>query len=144
MKILAVFLCIATIAVFGQNEKPFRIGIAGLTHDHVNWIMNRADDGDLEITGIAEPDKALADRYIKKFNLPPSIWYATLDEMLSKTKPEAVSAFGSTFDHLAVVQACAPRKIHVMVEKPLAVSVDHARQMAAIARQHGIHLITNY
>ena len=31
-----------------------------------------------------------------------------------------------------------------MVEKPLAVSLDHARKMAALARQHGIWLLTNY
>jgi predicted dehydrogenase len=144
MKRRVALLFLLPLLASAQPAKPFRIGIAGLTHDHVNWIMNRADDGDLEITGIAEPNKALADRYLKKFNLPASLWYPSLAEMLSKTKPEAVSAFGSTFDHLAVVQACAPRKIHVMVEKPLAVSFDHALQIMALAREHGIHVITNY
>lgn len=144
MKILLAILLICPITVFSQPEKPFRIGIAGLTHDHVNWIMNRADDGDIEITGIAEPNKELAERYLKKFNLSATLWYASLDEMLSKTKPEAVSAFGSTYDHLAVVQACASKKIHVMVEKPLAVSMDHAKQIDALAEKHQIHVITNY
>ena len=144
MKILIALLVIAPLTVLSQTEKPFKIGIAGLTHDHVNWIMNRADDGDIEITGIAEPNKALADRYLKKFNLPASLWYPSLDDMLAKTKPEAVSAFGSTYDHLAVVQACAPKNIHVMVEKPLAVSMDHAIQIRALAQKHNIHVITNY
>jgi predicted dehydrogenase len=45
---------------------------------------------------------------------------------------------------LEVVQIAAPRGIHVMVEKPLAVSLKHARKMAALARKHGIHLLTNY
>ncbi len=31
-----------------------------------------------------------------------------------------------------------------MVEKPLAVSMQHAARMDSLARQHGIHLITNY
>jgi predicted dehydrogenase len=31
-----------------------------------------------------------------------------------------------------------------MVEKPLAVSVEHARKMQALAEKHGIHLLTNY
>jgi predicted dehydrogenase len=55
-----------------------------------------------------------------------------------------VCAFGPIYDHLRVVEACAPRKIHVMVEKPLAVSLAHAEIMAALARAHGIELITNY
>ncbi|MDQ2695568.1 MAG: Gfo/Idh/MocA family oxidoreductase, partial [Pseudomonadota bacterium] len=70
--------------------------------------------------------------------------HARLEEMLDRAKPEAVLAFGPIYDHLAVVQACAPRGIHVMVEKPLAVNLFHAREMAALARQHGIHLLTNY
>jgi predicted dehydrogenase len=53
-------------------------------------------------------------------------------------------AFGSIFDHCAVVEACAPRGVHVMVEKPLAVNPAHADRMATLARQHGIHLLTNY
>jgi predicted dehydrogenase len=46
--------------------------------------------------------------------------------MLEAVKPTAVLAFGSIYDHLAVVEACAPRGIHVMVEKPLAASLEHA------------------
>jgi predicted dehydrogenase len=43
-----------------------------------------------------------------------------------------------------VVEACAPRHIHVMMEKPLAVSVDHARAMRDAASRAGIHVIVNY
>lgn len=124
--------------------KPFRIGIAGLSHSHVHWLLNRADDGDLEIVGIAEPNREMAERYLKQYHLSPDILYPTLEEMLRKTKPEAVTAFNSIYGHLEVVQACAPLKIHVMVEKPLAVSLDHARQMESLAKKHGIHLLTNY
>lgn len=123
---------------------PLRVGIAGLTHTHVHGILAQAKRGDIVIVGIAEANRALAERYLKQYGLPMSLVYPSLEEMLKKTKPEAVTAFGSIYEHLGVVQACAPRGIHVMVEKPLAVSVDHARQMAALARQYHIHLLTNY
>lgn len=124
--------------------KPLRIGIAGLTHDHVHGLLGRAKNGDIEIVGIAEPNRELADRYFKRYNLPSTIWYASLDEMLDKCKPEAVCVFNSIYEHLEVVKACAPRKIDVMVEKPMAVSLDHAKQMQALAIKYGIHLLTNY
>jgi predicted dehydrogenase len=73
-----------------------------------------------------------------------SIVYPTLEEMLEKTKPEAVTAFNSIYQHLEVVKACAPRGVHVMVEKPLSYSYDHAKQMEALVKKHGIHLLTNY
>lgn len=123
---------------------PLRVGVAGLTHSHVHWILGRPERGDIQLVGIAEPNKALAERFLKQHGLPMSLWFATIEEMISATRPEAVTAFGSIFEHLAVVKACAPRGIHVMVEKPLAVSVDHAKQMQALAKQYSIHLLTNY
>lgn len=128
----------------GQQTKPLRVGIAGLTHDHVHGILARAHDGDIEIVGIAERNHELAERYLKQYNLPLSLLYSSLDEMLDKCKPEAVCAFNSIYEHLEVVKACAPRKIHVMVEKPLAVSLDHAKQMQELALKYHIHLLTNY
>jgi predicted dehydrogenase len=143
MKVSSFFLGMLLIAN-GAHGVPLRIGVAGLTHSHVHWILGRPDRGDIQIVGIAEPNKELARRFLERHKLPMSLWYATLEEMIEKTKPEAVTAFGSIYDHLAVVKACAPLGIHVMVEKPLAVSLDHAKQMHTLAKQHNIHLLTNY
>lgn len=140
-----LFICLLFLSFKGTTQpKPFRIGIAGLTHSHVHWILGRAKTGDLEIVGIAEPNRALAERFLKQYNLPMSLVYPSLVEMLDKTKPEAVTAFNSIEEHLEVVRVCAPRKIHVMVEKPLAVSLEHAKEMESLATRHGIFLLTNY
>jgi predicted dehydrogenase len=146
-KSIFIILMLMLASVTGQSQqkvKPFRIGVAGLTHGHVGWILDRADDGDIEIVGIAEPDRVLAEQYCKKYNLPLTLLYSSVSEMLDKSKPEAVTGFSSTFDHLEIVKACAPRKIHVMVEKPLAVSLDHARQIQALAQKYSIYVLTNY
>jgi predicted dehydrogenase len=127
-----------------QSTKPFRIGIAGLTHTHVHWILERADDGDIEIVGIAEPNRELAERFLKQHNLPMSLVFSSLEEMVERTKPEAVTAFNSIDEHLQVVRVCAPRKVHVMVEKPLAISLVHAREMESLAKKFDIELLTNY
>ena len=137
------FFMFASIAI-SQTSKPLRVGIAGLTHDHVGGILNRAKDGDIEIVGVAEPNRELAEKYMTKYNLPFSLIYSSLDEMLDKCKPEAVTAFNSIYEHLEVVKACAPKGIHVMVEKPLAVSMAHAKEMQALATKYKIHLLTNY
>ena len=141
--LFAVFALLIVMA-YSQNTKPLRIGIAGLTHDHVGGLLSRAHDSDIQIVGIAEKNRELAERYLKKYNLPMNLVYSSLEEMLDKCKPEAVCAFNSIYEHLEVVKACAPRKIHVMVEKPLAVSVDHAKQMEILASRYNIHLLTNY
>ena len=141
---LLSLLFASAIQSSSQQAKPLRIGIAGLTHDHVRGLLGRARDSTIVIVGIAEPNHELGEKYMKQYNLPPGLLYTSLDEMLDKCKPEAVCAFNSIYEHLSVVQACAQRKIDVMVEKPLAVSVDHAKQMQALVKKHGIQLLTNY
>jgi predicted dehydrogenase len=64
--------------------------------------------------------------------------------MIRAKSPQAVLAFGTVYEHLEVVEKCAPKGIHVMVEKPLAVSLAHAKKMESLAKKHNIHLITNY
>lgn len=148
MRKVLIFLSLITLinspSLAQQSRKLFRVGVAGLTHGHVHWILNRAHDGDIEIVGIAESDRVLAEQLLNQYKLPLSLLHTSLEVMLEKTTPEAVTAFGNTFDHLAVVKACAPRGVHVMVEKPLAVSLDHAKQIQQLAAKHAVHVLTNY
>lgn len=143
-KVLTLLLLVLSNQVISRAQQPLRIGIAGLTHTHVHWILSGQDRSEFKIVGIAEPNRELALRYLKQYNLSEDLLFKSLDEMLSKAKPEAVTAFNSIAEHLEVVEKCAPRKIHVMVEKPLAVSLEDARKMEALARKHGIYLLTNY
>ncbi|WOK04411.1 Gfo/Idh/MocA family oxidoreductase [Imperialibacter roseus] len=143
--ILASIFTVVTLAAVAQPaKKPLKIGVAGLIHGHVGWVLNKAKAGDVEIVGIAESNKALAEKLSKQYGFSMSLVYPTLDEMLAKTKPEAVTAFNDIYGHMEVVEKCAPKGIHVMVEKPLAMSYDHARRMKALADKHKIFLVTNY
>ncbi|WP_460982037.1 Gfo/Idh/MocA family protein [Spirosoma fluminis] len=130
------------------SKKPLRIGVVGLVHTHVHGIFSKAyrqqNQTDIEIVGIAEPNRQLAERYAKQYGFSISLVYPSIAEMLEKTKPEAVTDFGRIVDHLQTVKICAPLGIHIMVEKPLAVSLDHAKQMQALAQKHKIQLLTNY
>lgn len=132
---------------FGQEDTksaPVRIAVIGLTHTHVHWILGRPKNNDIEIVAIVEPNLELAKRYVEEHNLSTDLLYDSIDTMLEEVTPDAVTAFGNIFDHLKVVQIFAPLGIHVMVEKPLAISLDHAIAMKDLATKHSIHLLTNY
>lgn len=129
---------------FSQQHDPVHIAVVGLTHSHVNQILRRQDKGDIKLVGIVEPNRDLAERLMKRNNISMDLLYPSMEEMFEKVISDGVTAFGSIYEHLEVVQACAPRGIHVMVEKPLAVSTAHAKEMKELAEKHAIHLITNY
>ncbi len=126
-----------------QGE-PLRVAIIGLTHDHVHWILGREKFGDLEIVGIVEPNNELAKRHSKRYGYSMDMVFNTMDEMMERVQPEAVMAFNDIYGHLEVVEYFAPKGIHIMVEKPLAVNLGHAEKMIALAVKHNVQLMTNY
>lgn len=116
-----------------------------MTHGHVHQILRRGKTGgDIEIVGFAEPNRDLAERLTQQYGYAPDLIYPSLEAMVEATRPEAVSAFNSTFEHLETVRYCAPKGIHIMVEKPLAVNWDHAQEMISLANEHEVELLTNY
>lgn len=143
-QLLLTLLYTLALAKSDAQVKPLKIGVVGLTHTHVHWLFGSAKRGDISIEGIVEPNRALAQRYMDQYSLSMDIVYNTMQELVNAKKIEAVTAFGTIYDHLSVVEFFAPKGIHVMVEKPLAVSLEHARKMEALAKKHKIHLLTNY
>ncbi len=139
MRIASLVLLI-TAPVFGQAS-PFSLAIAGLVHGHVAGFLNAARNRtDVQIVGIADPDPALRDKYARRFGFPPGILFADAREMLKRTNPEALAIFTSTYDHPAAVEAAAAQHIPAMMEKPLAVSLEHARRIQAA----GTPIVVNY
>ena len=143
MKIWSILLFSLIVAeTFAQQ--PVRVAVAGLSHGHVGWIFNRKDKKDILLVGIYETNQELVDRFTEKYKLDKSLFYNDLNKMLDQAKPEAVSAFGPINEHIAVVRACAPRKIHVMVEKPLATTFADAKEIEKLAAKNGIQVLTNF
>ena len=127
------------------SQEPLKIGVVGMTHGHVHQVLRRGKSGeDIKIVGFVEPNRDLAERLTKQYGYSSDLIYATLEEMISAKQPEAVSAFNSTFEHLETVRYCAPKGIHIMVEKPLAVNWEHAKEMIELAKEHKVQLLTNY
>lgn len=142
--IVALVALMMTWSGMHTQPEPVRIGVVGLVHGHVGWILGREELGDVQVVGIAEADRALAQKYADRFGFDMDLVYNTVEGLLDATEPDAITVFSNIYDHLAVTESAARRGIHVMVEKPLAVSLIHARRMKALADSAGIHLLTNY
>lgn len=141
---LIYFLLALIMSQPSPGKSRVKIGIAGLSHSHVVPLLRNLDRDDILVTGIYESDQDLVNRYVSEFSLNRDIVFDSLEEMLDKTNPDGVVTFTSIYEHLKVVELCAPRGIHVMVEKPLAVNSRHGSRMASLARKHQILLLTNY
>jgi predicted dehydrogenase len=128
-----------------DDKPPVQFAIIGLEHDHAGgFIPMTRNRTDVQLVGIVESRKDLVERYARRFKLDTNMFYASFDELLAQKKVQAVATFTSTFDHRRVVEMCAPHHIQVMMEKPLAVNMEHARAIEAAAKKGGIQVIVNY
>src|SRR5262245_24827396 len=142
--VLPAALFVLEVALAASGE-PLRVAVAGLVHGHVEGFLRQAKDRpDVEIVGLADPDLSLHRKYRERYGLAERLFFDDLETMLDRVRPQAVAAFTSTYDHPAVVAACARRGLPVMMEKPLAVSVEHARAIARAVEQSGIPVVVNY
>lgn len=140
--LLSCFLILFVTSAFSQT--PLRVAVAGLSHGHVDWIFNRIEKEDIQLVGIYETNPELVARYAEKYHIDRDRFFSTLEGMLDTVRPDAVSAFGAINEHITVVRACAPRNVHVMVEKPLATTVADAKEIQSLALQYKIHVLTNF
>src|SRR5467141_1830352 len=129
-----------------ENEKaPLRVVLAGLVHGHAFGFFDQFQKrADLQVVGIAEADGQLVAQFEKRYGLAPSLFFSDLEEMLKVTHPPAVLAYTNTYDHRRVVEICARYGVPVMMEKPLAVSLEDAHAIEKAAREGKIQVLVNY
>lgn len=144
--VIRVFPLILTLVMMvgplAAQEK--KIAVIGLLHSHVWGHLGRMISGQpAKLVGIAETNPELIAE-ARKMGAPDSVFFNDPVRMLDQAKPDIVWAFNENNKHLAVVEMCAPRKIHVIFEKPLAATYADSVTIRNLARRHGIQVMTNY
>jgi predicted dehydrogenase len=99
---------------------------------------------DVELVGVYDEDAALRQKFAETHKIDAARMFADLDRLITTARPEALVVYTNTFDHLKVIEVAAKHGVHVMVEKPLAVSTAHAKAIQAAATRGKIHVLVNY
>jgi predicted dehydrogenase len=142
--LIASFLFVSIISA-QTTQVPLRVGIVGLVHGHVHGFLGQSQHSpQIQIVGVAEPDQQLLSAAGEKYSFDKAILFADVEQMLTKAHPQAVLIYTNTYDHRRVVEVCARHGVHVMMEKPLAVSLDDAFAIEKAARAANIHVLVNY
>ncbi|MGA8618011.1 MAG: Gfo/Idh/MocA family oxidoreductase [Candidatus Sulfotelmatobacter sp.] len=145
--LMLAFLAVAHCS--GQSSvataDPLRVGIVGLVHGHVQGFFDHSlHSPQIQIVGVAEPDQSLASQYAARYGFDRSLLFSDLEKMLEQAHPQAVLVYTNTDDHRRVVEICAKHGVHVMMEKPLAVSLEDALAIESAAYLGKIHVLVNY
>lgn len=89
----------------------------------------------VELAGVVDADRARADSLAGKHACSS---YADHSEVLDKAQAAVVAV--PTERHHEIAAACLERGMHVLVEKPMASSVEQADELIAIAKRRGVVL----
>ncbi len=121
----------------------YRVGIAGLIHDHI-WGMLRwwkELDG-AEMVAAADPNPPLQERIRSEYGVRQL--YKSPAEMFAGEELDIVTVAVDNAGTAEVVEQAAARGIHVVSEKPMSATVEQARRMVAAAKKAGVRLMINW
>ena len=94
-----------------------------------------------EVVAAFDKDKALLDGFCKDFGIKG---YTDLDELLDREKIDIAAIFLPHCDSADAAIKCADRGIHLLVEKPIAKTVDDVRLVAEAVRRNNVKITTGY
>lgn len=122
--------------------KTYRIGVAGLTHDHV-WgnLENLAASDKGRLVAVADPHPPLVARVTQRFG---GVAYADWRDMLARESLDAVYVFCDNAQGADVGAWAARQGLHVLVEKPMAADLAGAERLVAAAEAAGVRLMINW
>lgn len=127
-----------------NGQGRIRVGVLGLTHDHVWKNLERLVELDTaELIGVAEPDAALREQFGQKFGdkVILSDYEALLDQ---RHGLHAVYAFSDNRTSAELGAQAAGLGLHVMLEKPMASSLLLADQLRAAGQRAGVQIMVNW
>jgi len=137
-------------------SKTYRVGMIGFAHMHINHVAALfAKHPQVKMVACADtvPDQPELREgpYTRGWNLKKAMRdlkvpkaYDDYRQMLRKEKFDIIICCSENARHADVVEACAAAGVHVCVEKPMAMSLEHALRMVRACQKAGTELIVNW
>lgn len=121
-----------------MTSEPVRLGVVGLGRAFMLMLPTFRNDDRVRLVAAAAPRAESRDAFVAEFG---GRGYATIEELAADPEVDAVyiaTPHQMHGDHVAAVAAGGK---HILVDKPLAVTMKDADRMVAAAEAAGVHLI---
>src|ERR1044072_8546711 len=127
-------------AAVASAERPLRVGVVGVGVMGSNHARVLAGLPGTELVGVADPDRKQADF------VPRTLGCAAVADVGEGIAAgvDAITIAAPTHLHRDIALACIARGIHVLVEKPIASSVEEGREIINVARRAGVTLMVGH
>jgi predicted dehydrogenase len=123
-----------------KGNGPMRVGVVGVGVMGANHARVLAGLPNVQLVAVADPDSKHRDFVTGILGCDG---VADLDSLL-QLGVDAVTIAAPTHLHHDIALACAARGVHMLVEKPIASTVEEGRAIIAAARRAGVTLMVGH
>jgi nucleoside-diphosphate-sugar epimerase/predicted dehydrogenase len=117
-----------------------KVGIVGcgLNSDyHINFAK---DYPSLEIVGVVDKDLERAGRCAAMYDIEKI--FKSIRELVDQENPDAIHIVTPPGTHFPLAKEAIQSKCHVLIEKPMTLSSEEARELYSLAEEYGVKLST--
>jgi predicted dehydrogenase len=128
-------------AAGNEGHAPVRLGVIG-----AGWFVSRRHLPDVQrcanvtLSALCRRDDAARTRMAEHFAVAPESAFADWKRMLDEAPLDAVLIATPNSLHFEQAQAALEKGLHVLLEKPMTIRSDHARELVRLAREKKLHL----
>jgi predicted dehydrogenase len=120
--------------------RALRVGVVGVGVMGSNHARVFADLPGVRLVGVADPDGKQCDFVFRALGCPA---FSGVEPLLA-AGVDAVTIAAPTHLHRELALCCIEQGVHVLVEKPIAPSVEEGRTIIAAARHAGVALMVGH
>lgn len=120
---------------------PLRIGMVGMGNAGLAFIPSIQRHADCKLAALVEPGESIRLAAEARHGVPG---YASLEQMIAGTRLDAVCIASPTEFHTGQALQAVAAGLHVLVEKPMAISLEDARTMVSAAEARGVTLLVGH
>jgi UDP-N-acetylglucosamine 3-dehydrogenase len=118
-----------------MTAKTLRAGVIGLGFMGRNHLRAYSELDGVDVVAVADPDEDVLGRAVRGRTARP---YPDYHRLLREEAPDLVSIAAPTGLHYEVAMAAIEAGVNVLIEKPIASTVQQGVQIAAAARERGL------
>lgn len=118
-----------------------RVAVIGVGSMGFNHLRVYSELEGVELAGVAEVNEKRLQEVGERFRVPT---YSDYRQLLEKEKPQAVSITVPTSDHESVASLALQSGAHVLIEKPIAASVEEGQRLIDLAANLKLQLMVGH
>ncbi len=124
-----------------MSTAPMKCAVIGAGNMGKNHVRVYSQLPAVQLVGVADLNEELGAFFVDKYAIT---YYKDFKEMLTKERPEMVSVCVPTLYHHQVASYCLNQGIHVLLEKPIAMTVEQGQSLIDTAKSNNVKLLTGH